>query len=88
LVGLDTFADVPVTKLSGGEAKRVALVRSVAPRPAVLLLDEPLSGLDRELHDRLAGDLARLLRASATTTLLVTHDHDEAAGIADRIITL
>ena len=88
LVGLDTFADAPVTKLSGGEAKRVALVRSVAPRPAVLLLDEPLSGLDRELHDRLAGDLARLLRASATTTLLVTHDHDEAAGIADRIITL
>ena len=88
LVGLDTFADVPVTKLSGGEAKRVALVRSVAPRPAVLLLDEPLSGLDRALHDRLAGDLARLLRASAPTTLLVTHAHDEAAGIADRIITL
>jgi thiamine transport system ATP-binding protein len=54
----------------------------------VLLLDEPLTGLDRELHDRLAGELATLLRVTGTTALLVTHDHDEAATIADRIITL
>ena len=51
--------------LSGGEAKRVALARSLAPRPAVLLLDEPLTGLDRELHDRLVGDLGDVLRATA-----------------------
>jgi thiamine transport system ATP-binding protein len=88
LIGLAPLRDLHVTKLSGGEAKRVALARSLAPRPAVLLLDEPLTGLDRELHDRLAGELASLLRVTGTTALLVTHDHDEAATIADRIITL
>ena len=88
MVGLGSFTNLHVTKLSGGEAKRVALARSLAPRPAVLLLDEPLTGLDRELHDRLATDLAALLRATGTTALLVTHDHDEAATIADRVITL
>lgn len=85
LVGLEASANLHVTKLSGGEAKRVALARSLAPRPAVLLLDEPLTGLDRELHDRLATELAALLRATATTALLVTHDHNEATAIADRI---
>ncbi|MEQ1702032.1 MAG: ABC transporter ATP-binding protein [Ilumatobacteraceae bacterium] len=88
LVGLGASANLHVTKLSGGEAKRVALVRSLAPRPAVLLLDEPLTGLDRELHDRLADELAGLLRTTGTTALLVTHDHVEAATIADRTITL
>ncbi len=85
LVGLEPLANLHVTKLSGGEAKRVALARSLAPRPAVLLLDEPLTGLDRELHDRLAAELAALLRATGTTALLVTHDIDEATTIADRI---
>jgi len=85
LVGLEPLANLHVTKLSGGEAKRVALARSLAPRPAVLLLDEPLTGLDRELHDRLAAELAVLLRATCTTALLVTHDFDEATTIADRI---
>ena len=88
LVGLGASANLHVTKLSGGEAKRVALARSLAPRPAVLLLDEPLTGLDRELHDRLAVELAGLLRATGTTALLVTHDHEEAATIADRTITI
>jgi thiamine transport system ATP-binding protein len=88
LVGLDQLATVPVTKLSGGEAKRVALARSLAPRPAVMLLDEPLTGLDRELHDRLAGELAGVLRATSTTALLVTHDREEAAVIADRVVSL
>src|SRR5690606_27603735 len=73
---------------SGGEAKRVALARSLAPRPRVLLLDEPLTGLDRELHDRLVGELAAILRAEQTTSLLVTHDREEAAAIADRILTI
>ena len=77
-----------VDRLSGGEAKRVALARSMAPRPAVLLLDEPLTGLDRDLHDRLAGELARILRADGTTALLVTHDPQEAATIADRTLDL
>lgn len=85
LVGLDSLTNHDVTKLSGGEAKRVALARSLAPRPAVLLLDEPLTGLDRELHDRLAHELAALLRTTGTTALLVTHDLDEATSIADRI---
>jgi thiamine transport system ATP-binding protein len=88
LVGLAGFDDRAVGGLSGGEAKRVALARSLAPRPRVLLLDEPLTGLDRDLHDRLATDLATLLRSTGTSALLVTHDRDEAATIADRTIML
>lgn len=84
LVGLEGFGGRRVTTLSGGEAKRVALARALAPEPAVLLLDEPLTGLDRELHDRLAVDLAAVLRDTGTAALLVTHDHDEAAVIAHR----
>ena len=68
LVGLAAFGERSVTSLSGGEAKRVALARSLAPRPTVLLLDEPLTGLDRTLHDRLAVDLGVMLRAEATTS--------------------
>ena len=88
LVGLDGFAGRPVTDLSGGEAKRVALARSLAPAPVAILLDEPLTGLDRELHDRLAGELARILHAAGTTALIVTHDRDEAATVADRVVTM
>jgi thiamine transport system ATP-binding protein len=87
-VGLVGFDDRRVVDLSGGEAKRVALARTLAAEPAVVLLDEPLTGLDRELHDRLAIDLAMLLRDAHVTTLLVTHDHDEAATIADRTVQL
>lgn len=88
LVGLDGFERRRPSSLSGGEAKRVALARALAPRPRVLLLDEPLSGLDRELHDRLARDLRHILSTTAMTTLLVTHDLDEAAVIADGITRL
>ena len=87
LVGLDGFGPRRVANLSGGEAKRVALARSLAPEPAVLLLDEPLTGLDRELHDRLVGDLAAVLRATGTSAVLVTHDRDEALAIAHRVVT-
>ena len=83
-VGLAGFEDRRVTDLSGGEAKRVALARTLAGEPAVVLLDEPLTGLDRDLHDRLAGELGALLHDANVTTLLVTHDHDEAAMIANR----
>jgi thiamine transport system ATP-binding protein len=86
VVGLAGFADRRVDRLSGGEKKRVALARSLAPRPAVLLLDEPLTGLDRELHDRLIGELGDVLRTTATTAVLVTHDHDEAASLAGRVV--
>jgi thiamine transport system ATP-binding protein len=87
LVGLAGFERRSVTSLSGGEAKRVALARSLAPAPPVLLLDEPLTGLDRDLRDRLALDLARSLRATRTAALMVTHDADEAATVADRVVT-
>ena len=85
LVGLDDFGARSVTSLSGGEAKRVALARSLAPAPRVLLLDEPLTGLDRDLHDELAPELARVLRAAGITALWVTHDAGEATTVADRI---
>jgi thiamine transport system ATP-binding protein len=88
LVGLAGLGNRSVGSLSGGEAKRVALARSLAPRPPILLLDEPLTGLDDALHDRLTSDLRAILRATATTVLLVTHDADEARAIADRVVTL
>lgn len=85
LVGLEGYADRRVTQLSGGEQQRVALARALAPSPRLLLLDEPLSALDRALREQLAVDLARLLREAATTALVVTHDHDEAFTLADRV---
>ncbi len=88
LVGLAGFEHRRVTDLSGGEAKRVALARSLAPGPLVLLLDEPLTGLDRELHDRLVDEVATVLRATGITALWVTHDRTEADAVADRIVTL
>jgi ABC-type nitrate/sulfonate/bicarbonate transport system ATPase subunit len=88
LVGLEGFGPRDVTTLSGGEAKRVALARALAPAPAVLLLDEPLSGLDTDRHEQLMGDLARLLREAKTTALLVTHDPAEATALADRTVRL
>jgi len=88
LVDLDGFAQRAVADLSGGEAKRVALARSLAPRPRVLLLDEPLTGLDAALHDRLAVDVAAILRRTGTTALWVTHDAREAGAVADRVVRL
>ena len=83
LVGLTEHSQQSVSTLSGGQAKRVALARALAPKPQVLLLDEPLTGLDDELHDRLATDLRQILQTSKTTALLVTHDLAEARTIAD-----
>ena len=87
-VGLDGFGGRDVSTLSGGEAKRVAVARSLAPRPTVLLADEPLTGLDADLHDRLAIVVRSVLRASGTTTLWVTHDRAEAELVADRSVSL
>ena len=88
LVGLDGFAGRSIERLSGGEAKRVALARSLAPEPAVLLLDEPLSGLDQALRIRLAGELGTVLRSTGTTSIWVTHDLAEAELVADRVLRL
>jgi thiamine transport system ATP-binding protein len=88
LVGLGGFERRRVTDLSGGEAKRVALARSLAPAPKVLLLDEPLTGLDRALHDRLTDEVATILRATGITAVWVTHDRAEAGAVADRVVTL
>jgi thiamine transport system ATP-binding protein len=88
VVGLSGFERRRVTDVSGGEAKRVALARALAPRPQVVLLDEPLTGLDVDLHDRLMTEVASLLRSQAMTAVLVTHDPAEAATIADRVVRL
>ena len=87
-VGLAGYGSRRIDTLSGGEARRVALARALVAAPRVLLLDEPLTGLDRDLRDRLAADLAHLLRVRGTTTILVTHDRSEAEVIADRSVTL
>jgi thiamine transport system ATP-binding protein len=88
LVGLEGFARRSIDRLSGGEAKRVALVRSLAPGPQVLLLDEPLSGLDRDLQTSVGDEIAAALRATGTTAVWVTHDAAEAAAVADRVLHL
>ena len=88
LVGLDGFGDRAIDRLSGGEAKRVAVARSLAPAPVVLLLDEPLTGLDRPLHERLQVEVAGIVRASGTTAVWVTHDRSEAATVSDRVVEL
>ena len=74
-----------VTTLSGGQAQRVALARSLAPGPRLLLLDEPLSALDRALREQLVIDLREILARQGTTALYVTHDHGEARAVADLV---
>lgn len=88
LAGLAGYAARMPRTLSGGERQRVALARSLAARPRLVLLDEPLSALDATLRERLAGDLRRILRESGTTAVLVTHDQEEAFATADRIAVM
>lgn len=85
LVGLDGFESRSVEGLSGGEAQRIALARALAPRPRILLLDEPLASLDRARRDELNAELAGLLRELGQTAIYVTHDQDEAFAIADAV---
>jgi iron(III) transport system ATP-binding protein len=84
-VGLPGMRDRFPHQLSGGQQQRVALARAIAPNPRLLLIDEPFSNLDATLKERLAQDLGRILRASGMTTILVTHDQQEAFIMADVI---
>jgi thiamine transport system ATP-binding protein len=88
LVGLSGYDDRLPGTLSGGERQRVALARALAVEPRLILLDEPLSALDASLRERLAGDLRSILHAAGTTALLVTHDHEEAFALADRLAVM
>ena len=85
VVGLAGYGKRRVTELSGGQGQRVALARSLAPRPRLLLLDEPLSALDRNLREHLVGVLGDALRATGTTAIYVTHDQDKAFALANRV---
>lgn len=85
LVGLPGFAERAVSTLSGGQAQRVALARALAPEPRVLLLDEPLSALDRALREQLAVEVRQIVHAAGVCALYVTHDQDEAFTVADLV---
>lgn len=85
LVGLEGFEHRDVSQLSGGERQRVALARSLAPQPPLLLLDEPLGALDRTLRERLMDELPGILHRAGVTVITVTHDQEEAFAIADRV---
>ncbi len=84
-VGLEHYADDYPHVLSGGEQQRVALARAIVPRPAVLLMDEPFSGLDQRLRDDIRAETLALLKETRATCMLVTHDPQEAMWLADRI---
>jgi ABC-type Fe3+/spermidine/putrescine transport system ATPase subunit len=88
LVGLAGFERRDVNELSGGEQQRVALARSLAANPRLLMLDEPLGSLDRALRERLMNELRAILKSVNVTAVYVTHDQQEAFAIADRIIVM
>ncbi len=88
LVGLDGFEDRDPVTLSGGEQQRIALARSLAPEPRLVMLDEPLGALDRSIRERLVGELHDILKGASQTALYVTHDQEEAFRIADRVVIL
>ncbi|MCX5203910.1 ABC transporter ATP-binding protein [Streptomyces sp. NBC_00237] len=88
LVGLPGAQRRAVATLSGGEQQRVALARALAPRPALLMLDEPLGQLDRSLRERLVVELRQLFGRLGTTVLAVTHDQGEAFALADRVVVM
>ncbi len=84
-VGLDGFETRRIDDLSGGEKQRVALARTLAPNPRLVMLDEPLGALDRNLRERLVTDTRELVLQRAVTAIVVTHDRDEAAALSDRL---
>jgi thiamine transport system ATP-binding protein len=88
LIKLDGAASQSVTTLSGGEAQRVAIARALAPRPKIVLADEPLASLDTNLRTALGDQMRELLKATATPAVIVTHDRAEATRVADRLINI
>lgn len=88
LVNLQNFRERRVTDLSGGEQQRVALARALAPRPRLLMFDEPLGALDRALREDLLGQLRGILHQTGIPAIYVTHDQEEAFTIADRVLLL
>ena len=87
-VGLTGFEHRRITELSGGEQQRVALARALAPEPGLLMLDEPLGALDRSLRERLVSELRVLFTRLHLSVIFVTHDHDEAFALADRVVVM
>ncbi len=88
MVGLAGLGERKVTALSGGEQQRVALARSLAPSPRLLLLDEPLGSLDRALRERLMNEMRSILKRVGLTAITVTHDQQEAFALADKIVVM
>jgi ABC-type Fe3+/spermidine/putrescine transport system ATPase subunit len=88
LVSLPGFEERPVTRLSGGEQQRVAIARALAPRPRLLLLDEPLSALDEKIRREMQAQLKDIQRVTGTTFVYVTHDQEEALTMSDRVAVL
>jgi ABC-type Fe3+/spermidine/putrescine transport system ATPase subunit len=88
LVHMESFANRKVTDLSGGEQQRIALARALAPRPKLLMLDEPLGALDKALKQTLLEELRDIIRSTHIPAIYVTHDQEEAFSIADRLVLL
>jgi ABC-type Fe3+/spermidine/putrescine transport system ATPase subunit len=88
LVGMVGFEERDVNEMSGGEQQRVALARSLAPRPRLLMLDEPLGSLDRTLRERLMNELRTILKSVGVTAIYVTHDQQEAFAVADWVVIM
>jgi len=88
VVGLSDLAERDIHTLSGGESRRIALARALAPSPSILLLDEPFTGLDDETRDVLMLQVKSILRSSSTTSVLVTHDYSEAELLASSSLSL
>ena len=88
MVGMPAYAQAYPHQLSGGQQQRVALARALAPRPGILLLDEPFSNMDVELREQLAREVRNILQQENTTAILVTHDQHEAFALADQICVI
>ena len=88
IVGLPAYAQAYPHQLSGGQQQRIALARALAPRPGILLLDEPFSNMDVELREQLAREIRNILKQENNTAILVTHDQHEAFAMADQICVM
>ncbi len=88
LVGLSGYGKRTIFELSGGERQRIALARALAPRPRLLLLDEPLGALDRTLREHLSDELREIIKEAGITSVYVTHDQVEAFAVADRVVLM